>query len=284
MTGPAADIGRRLKAARLRAGASQAEVALHLGVTQTAVSYWEAGRRLPGVDQLMSLSGYLDVPLTDLLPDPASRRPVGAALRAVAEQIDNAQLANALDRFAEAASGIFPPRAELATRSAGPRDAAEQILEAAGLLEELPVDVDLIAKRCGVRVLAFNFSGMVDGLVVQLPDGPAIGLDQSGSANHQRRRFTLAHELGHHLLRHSASFHVDFGDPVGGAGEPPGYNWRHERAANEFAANLLMPAQLVRREHASGADAEHLARRFEVSRQAMGFRLAALGLRDDLLE
>jgi IrrE N-terminal-like domain len=37
---------------------------------------------------------------------------------------------------------------------------------------------------------------------------------------------------------------VDLGDSQED-GDPPNYNWRHERAANEFAAALLMPPTLV---------------------------------------
>lgn len=282
MTNASGDIGRQLKLARTRAHVSQAEVAAHLGVTQTAVSYWEAGRRLPGIDQLMSVAAFLDVPMADLLPDTSVRRPIGAVLRAVAEQVDSSELAQALEEFAEKVGSMPIPATELGTRAAGARDAAEQLLMAAHAPSEPPIDVDDLASRCGVRVLSFNFAGMVDGLVVQLADGPAIGLDEA-KPNQDRRRFTLAHELGHHLLRHSASFHVDFVD-VGALGEPPGYNWQHERAANEFAANLLMPADLVRREHARDHDVRELAALFVVSRQAMGFRLASLGLRKGPLE
>ena len=81
MTDPAQQIGRRLKAARQRAHVSQAELAARLEVTQTAVSYWEAGRRLPGVDDLMKIAEFLDAPLTDLLPGDSERRPLGAVLR-----------------------------------------------------------------------------------------------------------------------------------------------------------------------------------------------------------
>ena len=61
-------------------------------------------------------------------------------------------------------------------------------------------------------------------------------------------------------------------------GEPPGYNWTHEREANEFAAELLMPEAHLER------DAEHnsvsrLARRYQLSEEAMGFRLRRLGVR-----
>jgi Zn-dependent peptidase ImmA (M78 family)/DNA-binding XRE family transcriptional regulator len=282
MSDPAVDIGRRLKAARARAQVSQTELATHLGVTQTAVSYWEAGRRLPGIDQLMKAAAFLDAPIADLLPETSSRQPVMAVLRAVAEQVNSEELAQSLERFAEAASALPVPPVELQTRAAGARDAAEQLL-ATGGVNRFPVEVDTLAERCGVRVLPFDFGGMVDGLVVQLPDGPAIGLDVSKD-NEGRRRFTLAHELGHHLLRHSASFHVDFRDAGVSAGDSPGYNWQHERAANEFAANLLMPADLVREAFRHDEDVHRLATAFAVSRAAMGFRLAALGLRTGPLE
>jgi Zn-dependent peptidase ImmA (M78 family) len=226
----------------------------------------------------MRIAEYLDAPLTDLLPGDSERRPLAAVLRAAAEQVQDERLGRALERFAEQASRIPAPGAELNVRAAGARDAAEQLLAAARLTEAPPVDVADVARRCGVRVLGFDFAGMVDGLVAQLPDGPAIGLD-TGQPNERRRRFTLAHELGHHLLRHSASFHLDFFDAAGSAGDAPGYNWQHERAANEFAANLLMPAELVRREADRVRDIDELAAAFDVSRQAMAFRLAALGLR-----
>ena len=140
------------------------------------------------------------------------------------------------------------------------------------------MDVADLAVRCGVRVLDFDFGGNVDGLVVRLSEGAAIGLD-TNQPNLHRRRFTLAHELGHLLLRHAASYHVDFVEIGRGAGEAPGYNWRHERAANEFAANLLMPADLVNLHFQRASSVLALSELFDVSRAAIGFRLATLGLR-----
>ncbi|HEY0871735.1 MAG TPA: ImmA/IrrE family metallo-endopeptidase, partial [Acidothermaceae bacterium] len=77
------------------------------------------------------------------------------------------------------------------------------------------------------------------------------------------------------------SFHVDFGGELSPAatGEHPDYNWRNERAANDFAANLLMPAAVVRTEFTKTADVNELADLFDVSPAAMGFRLTNLRLR-----
>lgn len=278
MPDASAEIGRRLKAARTRTGKSQSELARHLDVTQTAISYWEAGRRLPGVDHLMQIATFLDVPLTDLLPETgASPRPAGALLRAVAEQVDDAALAQRLDEFTSAAIELPAPPVEFTVSAPAARDAAEQLLAAVGVTVP-PIDVNDLANRCGVRVLEFDFHDMLDGLVVQLEDGPAIGLDQSRDYE-GRRRFTLAHELGHYLLRHTATFLVDFHDAGSSAGQSPNYNWRNERAANAFAANLLMPADLLRQAYTQTPDVELLAQRFEVSKPAMGFRLSSLGLR-----
>jgi hypothetical protein len=64
----------------------------------------------------------------------------------------------------------------------------------------------------------------------------------------------------------------------GATGERPGYNWRAERAANDFAASLLMPASMVKREFTRTSDVGTLASRFNVSPAAMSFRLINLRL------
>ena len=51
-----------------------------------------------------------------------------------------------------------------------------------------------------------------------------------------------------------------------------------EIQANQFAAALLMPADLVRAAFAKCQDLGELARLFNVSEAAMGFRLDRLGL------
>jgi Zn-dependent peptidase ImmA (M78 family) len=90
-----------------------------------------------------------------------------------------------------------------------------------------------------------------------------------------RQRFTAAHELGHYI------YHRDLlGDGVGDArayravNSPrpnPKIRPIHERQANSFAANLLMPRALIA---AAGTnDPVALAQRFGVSEEAMRLRL-----------
>jgi transcriptional regulator with XRE-family HTH domain len=63
----AAGVGARIRRYREDAGASQADLAGELGVAQTTISYWECGRRQPGLDDLAAIAGVFGVPVADLL-------------------------------------------------------------------------------------------------------------------------------------------------------------------------------------------------------------------------
>jgi Zn-dependent peptidase ImmA (M78 family)/transcriptional regulator with XRE-family HTH domain len=269
-------VGRRIRELREERGWTQGELALFLGRTQTAVSYWEAGKRAPGLDDLVDLARVFAVPISDLIAQDAARS-LPTLLRAVAEEVDSAQLGKDLERFVAKAAAMPSPQILWQINGAGARDTAEALLAAAAVTTA-PVPVHALAEGCGVRVLSWDFAD-VDGLVVQLPEGAVIGVNEN--QYDRRQRFTVAHELGHHLLSHAESFHVDFGGELSPAatGEHPDYNWRNERAANDFAANLLMPAAVVRTEFTKTADVNELADLFDVSPAAMGFRLTNLRLR-----
>lgn len=92
-----------------------------------------------------------------------------------------------------------------------------------------------------------------------------------------RKRFTIAHELGHYLLHRSGqqALFCRHGAVEEGASRPrlP----VAEVEANAFAAALLMPAPLVReRRSACGGDIDQLCLDFASSKRAMKRRLASL--------
>ena len=274
MSGNAAEVGQRIRAIREGRGWTQGDLATRLQRTQTAVSYWESGRRGLSLDDLVEVAGILGVPTSELLPDRPTRPPMPTLLRAVADRVDASSLAEQLEQFAVHAQELGRPDPLWQIPPASPRDTAEALLEAARQTRP-PVDIKLLVAGCGVRILPWVFDD-IDGLVIELDTGAVIWVNESQLKT--RQRFTLAHELGHHLLRHADAFHLDLGGDLApnASGEHPGYDWRAERAANEFAANLLMPASMVRRAASMTADVATLASQFQVSRAAMGFRLTAL--------
>lgn len=85
-----------------------------------------------------------------------------------------------------------------------------------------------------------------------------------------RQRFSIMHEL-HHIICHTNKHHM--------FGSADMRNETAERAADRFAANVLMPKVLVKRHWGIGPrTVTTLARRFNVSPQAMSYRLDQLGL------
>jgi transcriptional regulator with XRE-family HTH domain len=73
-------VGERVRAAREDAGLSQEALGAKLGVTQTAVSYWEAGKRDPGVADLLRIADALSVTASSLLPLPHQEAAPGSSL------------------------------------------------------------------------------------------------------------------------------------------------------------------------------------------------------------
>ena len=91
-----------------------------------------------------------------------------------------------------------------------------------------------------------------------------------------RRRFTLAHELGHWVCQ------VQEGKTAPVYCRPVDVTEAADRAlereANVFAAELLMPEELVREEWPRSATTAELAGWFGVSAEAMQWRLYNFGL------
>lgn len=60
-------IGTRIRVARQRKGWTQRNLATQLAVAQSRVSNWEAGKRLPGLKEIVRLSGVLQQPVSALV-------------------------------------------------------------------------------------------------------------------------------------------------------------------------------------------------------------------------
>ena len=147
----------------------------------------------------------------------------------------------------------------------------------------LPVNLDRVVERLGLSLnekpLENEYSGFLavkeKTIVVNLHHPPA------------RRRFTIAHEIGHYQLhRRSEDIPVFINRAVYHRKESAeGVDHLMEMQANAYAAGLLMPEALLDaylEKHPTldlekPADIKALAEDFEVSRPAMEFRLINLG-------
>jgi len=270
MSETATRIGQRIRELRETEHLSQRGLADRLHMTQAAVSNWESGKRVPGLDDLIAVARALGRDVNDFLPE--QRTPARVLLRATAESLDQDGLGLELRELSQEIESLTFPTKEISIGADRPARAARELLEAAEIGSS-PIPVRKLAERCGVLVIDRQFEDALSGLIIEAAEGAVIAVNDEHAA--VRQRFTIAHELGHHLLGHHDEFHID----VGGSehGHPPGYDWRNERAANEFAAELLMPSRLVDQAHSSGR--ESLAQLFEVSALAMDYRLRNLGLR-----
>jgi hypothetical protein len=111
------------------------------------------------------------------------------------------------------------------------------------------------------------------GLTTHRPDGKLkIFLNQNEPA--LRQRFTLLHEFKHALdFIHSAVLYRQLG-----SNNEARRNTQIEAVANEFAAHVLMPTDLVKQIWFDTQDVDMSAHAFHVSAEAMSRRLQKLGL------
>lgn len=166
--------------------------------------------------------------------------------------------------------------------------AALRTLESHNALS-VPVDVEGLAGALGAEVRRQPFYGDVSGMLLRDGGRILIGLNETHSE--RRQRFSIAHELGHLVLHRGKPLFVDhtvrvnLRDSRSATGTE-----REEIEANAFAAQLLMPEPLVTeavqavRSRARLLSDEQLvqklAEQFDVSPQAMGFRLVNLVIID----
>lgn len=153
----------------------------------------------------------------------------------------------------------------------------------------LPVPIEEIATAEGALIARNHFAGSESGFALRDGDRWVIGVNTKTSP--RRQRFSIAHGLGHLLLHDERPLIVDHSvfvdDRIDKRGSSLGTD-EEEIEANGFAVAILMPRDAIiielREEleagHASSRDEliARLARAFEVSTEAMGFRLINLNI------
>jgi Zn-dependent peptidase ImmA (M78 family) len=152
-----------------------------------------------------------------------------------------------------------------------------------------PIDVKALIKKLKIKLELVDFGDEISGVLVTEKGKTKIGYSKNESS--QRQRFTLAHELGHFILHVKDSTDKLFVDNVKVMYRKQAFTRTEkmqEVEANQFAASLLMPKDIVMERYnhlinknSSIIDDEivtELSGDFKVSQLAMNFRLSNLGL------
>lgn len=138
----------------------------------------------------------------------------------------------------------------------------------------LPIDPFKIATRAGIEINELPDGSRYSGELTVRGDSATIFYN--ASEGELRKRFTVAHELGHYFLRHGHSF-LDAADNFDLYTLSP-----REMLANSYASKLLMPAEYVRAVfwRRGITTLEGLCDYFDVSEIAMVNRLKQLRILD----
>ena len=246
----AADLGNRLRAARERTGATQAQAAEQIGIARTTLVAIENGKRRVHMDELRRLARSYgesvnalvrpeSVPI-DLLP--RFRKVNGGSdstANQAAEVLSNlvraeVELENLLD---VARVRSYPPERPITSgdvRVQAESDAAEMRHRLGVGSAPIRDIVSLLEIDLGLRVYIRPFASSVSGAFAY---DDAVGACVLLNAKHprERRAQTAAHELGHFVsCRQTAEVTFD--------GQRRS---REERYADAFARAFLTPARTV---------------------------------------
>jgi Zn-dependent peptidase ImmA (M78 family)/DNA-binding XRE family transcriptional regulator len=247
--------GDRLRLARKRAGLSLRELAERIGngVSAQAISKYESGKMFPSSSVLVALGRALDVSLDFLMSNQVvalegvefrQHTGISATDRARAQStvIDEIEQHLALD----AVLGLDSDKNELPVERVTVHsfDEVEQVankLRRQWKLGNGPIpSVTAVLEDKGIKVIAVDIPKKLSGLTgdVRRPEGkpgvPVIVVSTQFTI--ERRRFTLAHELGHRIIGGTAG------------------DLKLEKAMHRFAAAFLIPKEHLKSEVAGARD------------------------------
>jgi transcriptional regulator with XRE-family HTH domain/Zn-dependent peptidase ImmA (M78 family) len=229
-------IGRRIAQRRRELNLNQTQLAEKAGLRPAAINQYESGERRPSYEALIKLAGALKVSTDYLIgSSEAGELTSDPTIKAI---IKTMQCLTEEKRVKILNFAYFLINQSLSLEAPVFDDAgeyADYLLSQTGQSAP-PVDIQLIAESLGIKII--ETSGLEhEGILFKAPEGSIILLDEK-SGSEIRKRFTIAHLLGHHIIpwhlksaffcrRHGTSS-LKTEDVM-------------EMEANRFAAALLMP-------------------------------------------
>lgn len=280
--------GDRLRLARKKAGLSLQALSDQVSpaVSAQAISKYESGKMMPSSSVLVGLGKALGVSLDFLMSGQVAElhgvefrkhSDTSAQDRAHAEALVIEKLEDYL--AIEDILGLEEPAAPLADLRCEAVASWDEIeLKARELrdawelgIDPIPSMIDLLEKK-GIKVIVADLPVRFDGLACTVkrtgnrPDTEVVVI--SSKTNVERKRFSLAHELAHRVIRSVA-------DPA---------VLKLEKAMHRFAGAFLAPADHLRKEVGENRrgvtyhELIRLKRSYGMSAAAMLIRLKDVGL------
>ncbi|MCB0637342.1 MAG: ImmA/IrrE family metallo-endopeptidase [Lewinella sp.] len=277
-------LGERLKLARKKAGYSLRALseAMDNKVSAQAIGKYERDEMMPASDVLTAMADILDVHLEYLMSNQVKelcgvefRKHSGTSVkersRVEATVIERVERYLSIEEILDLESAEWQQPFELKV--------LKNLEEAESLANELRDEWELgidpipnmteLLEEKGIKVLVIELPEKVSGLTCMVDRGegkdpvPVIVVNKLFPL--ERRRFTLAHELGHRL--------IDEQSPV-----------NHEKASDIFAGSFLVNAQHLKEEigkerhSVSYPELIDFKRMYRVSAAAMLMRLKQVGI------
>lgn len=132
-----------------------------------------------------------------------------------------------------------------------------------------PVDVEKLAEDLGLEVLYEDLGKDISGKLEKM--GNKFFIYCNKTEPNVRRRFTIAHEIGHFILHRHL---IDGGIVDNKLYRDNRLDGAIEREANSFAADLLMPINLISQLQKDGyTTIEQVAKKLNVSQIALKIQL-----------
>ncbi|MHB1129130.1 MAG: helix-turn-helix domain-containing protein [Ilumatobacteraceae bacterium] len=245
----AGEIGQRIRELREQAGLRSKQFAEELGIDPSGVSNLESGKRAVKASELAAIARLLGVsPLAILEPEsllarlPVSARSDSSLLDAAIRQrlIALAEFHSVLNSSGISRPATYPTRPALKQNDWLSK--AKFLAKWARQQVKFDASTDVFENLAGEITAKLGIDVLVDseaessvmGAAITDPEFPLLYVNSAQKRS--RALFTLAHELGHVLAGDGSSLRVD-GNL---AGREP-----HERFANAFAAEFLMPEEEI---------------------------------------
>jgi Zn-dependent peptidase ImmA (M78 family) len=154
--------------------------------------------------------------------------------------------------------------------------AAYNLIEEFGL-DKPPIDPVALAEALGVKVYFAEFD---EGDIAGFYDAEEVAIYVNKDEYPARQTFTIAHELGHHLLHREWANSTDYKVLLRESRDGDLPKDPYEQEADAFAAHLLVPRHMLR-SYSPYASTSDLTRLFMVSAPVIRNRMKFEGISDN---